>query len=302
MFELKPYLQQRKALIDQHLSAYTEQLCLSDRMRQPVRYALMAGGKRLRPVLCLAACVAVGGNEQAAIAAACALEMIHAYSLVHDDLPALDDDRLRRGKPTCHVQFDEATAILTGDALLTAGFEILSAAGMEMSDSGNDRCRARDWLTIIQIISQAAGCRGMIEGQSQDLAFEGVRLDREALQKLHSLKTGAMIRASVQSGAVLGQASASQYEQLTVYADSIGLAYQVVDDVLNEKGDPQKLGKAVGTDRERQKNTYPSLLGLGASEAYARRLIDNALQALAMFDKSAEPLRAIAVYIIERNR
>lgn len=302
MFELKPYLALHKSLIEKALVAYSDQLTLSDRMKLPMQYALMAGGKRLRPILSLSACTAVGGNQQVALPAACALEMIHTYSLIHDDLPALDNDSLRRGKSTCHVHFDEATAILTGDALLTAAFEILSAAGTALSEEDPDAVNPVKWLKIIQVISTAAGCRGMIEGQSQDLAFEGIKLDQKKLQNLHSLKTGALIRASVQSGAILGHATQNQFDQLTTYSELIGLAFQVVDDVLNEKGDPQLLGKAVGTDRQRQKNTYPALLGLSESESYARELIDNALQALVGFDSKADPLRAIASYIIERNR
>jgi geranylgeranyl diphosphate synthase type II len=302
MFELKPYLVLHKSLIEKALVAYTEQLTLSDRMKLPMQYALMAGGKRLRPILCLSACTAVGGDQQVALPAACALEMIHTYSLIHDDLPALDNDSLRRGKPTCHVHFDEATAILSGDALLTASFEILSAGGTVLTAEDHDVTNIGKWLKIIQIISTAAGCRGMIEGQSQDLAFEGIKLDQEKLQNLHSLKTGALIRASVQSGAILGHATQNQFDRLTTYSELIGLAFQVIDDVLNEKGDPELLGKAVGTDRQRQKNTYPALLGLSESESYARELIDNALQALVGFDSKADPLRAIASYIIKRNR
>ncbi len=302
MFELKPYLVLHKSLIEKALVAYIEQLTLSDRMKLPMQYALMAGGKRLRPILCLSACTAVGGDQQVALPAACALEMIHTYSLIHDDLPALDNDSLRRGKPTCHVHFDEATAILTGDALLTASFEILSAGGTVLNAEDHDVTNIGKWLKIIQIISTAAGCRGMIEGQSQDLAFEGIKLDQKKLQNLHSLKTGALIRASVQSGAILGHATQNQFDRLTTYSELIGLAFQVIDDVLNEKGDPELLGKAVGTDHQRQKNTYPALLGLSESESYAGELVDNALQALVAFDSKADPLRAIASYIIERNR
>lgn len=302
MFQLKPYLASRKLMIDEALKEYIDQLCMSERMRLPVLYALMAGGKRLRPILCLAGVAAVGGNEKNAMAAACALEMIHTYSLIHDDLPALDNDSTRRGKPTCHVHFNEATAILSGDALLTTSFEILSNAGFAFSKSDQDLQTALKWLKVIKIITKAAGCRGMIEGQCQDLAFEGIKLEQDMLQKLHSLKTGAMIRASVQCGAVLGDASQKQFEHLTSYSECIGLAFQVIDDVLNEKGDPQLLGKAVGTDRQREKNTYPALLGLDRSEAYARELIEGALKAISIFDNKAEPLRAIARYIVERNR
>ncbi len=296
-FELKSYLCQRKGEIDEALSKYLQRLCPSQHLLEVVRYAVMAGGKRLRPILCMAAAEAVGGDRRAAMPAACAVEMIHAYSLVHDDLPALDNDHLRRGKPTCHVQFGEATAILCGDALLNMAFEVLSRNGV---DEPVDQ--ARKWLRIIAVVSRASGCRGMIEGQARDLAFEGVALSTEALQKLHELKTGALIGAAVQCGALLGGGPEDHVNRLTTYATHIGLAFQVADDILNVTGDPALLGKAVGTDQQRQKNTYPALMGLDESRLFAQRLVDHALQALSIFDNNAEPLRAIARYIIERRR
>lgn len=295
--ELKTYLAEQKATIDAHLRSYVRQLCLSERMREPVTYAVAAGGKRVRPILCLAACAAVGGDPEEALPAACALEMIHTYSLIHDDLPALDDDEMRRGQPTCHVRFGEATAILAGDALLTMAFEVLSEAGLEATNP-----MTVSWLEVIRIVSKAAGCRGMIEGQARDLAFEGIRLDQDRLEEMHRLKTGALIQAAVHCGALLGKASTRQIERLRIFADRIGLAFQVVDDLLNVKGDPTVTGKAVGTDMARQKNTYPALLGLAPSEAYSRALIDEGLQALTIFDNNADPLRAIARYIVQRDR
>ena len=297
MFELKSYLADKKSLIDAALKNMVENTVISDRMRQPILYAIMAGGKRVRPILCLAASSAVSGEYDNALPAACALEMIHTYSLIHDDLPALDDDALRRGQPTCHIKFNEATAILTGDALLNMAFEVLSEAGLSSPVD-----QAYCWLKVLSTISRAAGCRGMIEGQARDIAYEGVQLEHDQLQSLHKLKTGALIRAAVQSGAILGQGSETQINDLLSYAEAIGLAFQVVDDVLNVKGDPEILGKATGTDQAREKNTYPALLGLAQSEQYARALIDRALQAIASFDNKADPLRAIARYIIERNR
>lgn len=296
-FELKAYLQRRKAEIDATLAKYLERMCPSRHLLEAVRYSLMAGGKRLRPILCLAAAEAVGGDRTTVMPAACAVEMIHAYSLIHDDLPALDNDHLRRGKPTCHVQFGEATAILCGDALLNMAFEVLSGNGLHAPAA-----HARDWLRIIDIVGRASGCRGMIEGQARDLAFEGVALSPDALQQLHALKTGALIGAAVQCGALLGGGSDDQISRLDTYATRIGLAFQVADDILNVTGDPELMGKAVGTDQQRRKNTYPALLGLDPSRLFALRLIDDALQALAIFDNNAEPLRAIARYIIERRR
>jgi geranylgeranyl diphosphate synthase type II len=296
-FALKAYLQSRKTEIDAALANYLQRLCPSRHLLEAVRYAVMAGGKRLRPILCLAAAEAVGGHRATAMPAACAVEMIHAYSLIHDDLPALDNDHLRRGKPTCHVQFGEASAILCGDALLNMAFEVLSGNGLDAPAA-----HARKWLRIVDIVGRASGCRGMIEGQARDLAFEGVALSGEALQQLHELKTGALIGAAVRCGALLGGGSEAHVNHLTVYAARIGLAFQVADDILNVTGDPDLLGKAVGTDKQRHKNTYPALMGLDPSRLFARRLIDDALQALAIFDNNAEPLRAIARYIIERRR
>jgi geranylgeranyl diphosphate synthase, type II len=260
-------------------------------------YVLMGAGKRLRPVLCLAAADTVGGSMEDAMPAACALEMIHTYSLVHDDLPALDDDNLRRGRATCHIEFNEASAILCGDTLLNLAFEVLSEAGLQASEN-----HAAMWLKVIDIIGRASGCSGMIEGQARDIAYEGIGLSRQDLQSMHELKTGALIRASVRSGATIGAASDDQIEHLDTYAQKAGLAFQVVDDILNIVGDPSKMGKAVGTDAQRQKNTYPALMGLEASRKFAEELVDNALQALSIFDTKADPLREIARYIIDRNR
>jgi geranylgeranyl diphosphate synthase, type II len=294
--DLKAYLAAHRPVIDATLKDYLRRFCISERMLRPVEYAIAAGGKRLRPILCIAACSAVGGQAQKALPAACALEMIHTYSLIHDDLPALDNDDLRRGRPTCHKQFNEATAVLAGDALLTMAFEVIGEACP--SDAPEE---SHLWLQAVRVLAAAAGCRGMIEGQAQDLAFEGVKLNQEQLESLHRLKTGALIRAAVHMGALIGKGSDRQLECLGDYAANIGLAFQVVDDVLNVKGDAAVLGKAVGTDQMRQKNTYPALLGLEASEKYAAHLTDRALQALAQFDKKADPLRAIACYIIHRN-
>ena len=297
MFDLKNYLRIQRDCLNGALSDYISRMCVSERMRQPVQYSLMAGGKRVRPILCMAACEAVNGNPGTALPAACALEMVHTYSLIHDDLPALDNDTLRRGQATCHVKFDEALAILTGDALLTMAFEVLAEAGLK----GNTN-QAHNWVQVIATISTAAGCRGMVEGQARDLAFEGKKLSAEQLHDLHALKTGALFRASVVSGGQIGGGTEEQVDHLSLYADRIGLAFQVVDDILNVTGDPKLLGKAVGTDQARMKNTYPALMGLEESKKYAHSLIDDALKALIIFDNKAEPLRAIARYIVERQR
>lgn len=296
-FDLNAYLEARRLQINHALAEIIELHSASaPRIAQAMQYSLTAGGKRLRPILCLASCKAVGGPCKQALPAACALEMIHTYSLIHDDLPAMDDDHLRRGKPTCHVAFDEATAILAGDALLTLAFEVLSSAPIVHGLDG------LAWLKVIRFISRAAGHRGMIEGQMRDMAYEGRDIDEQRLEALHRLKTGALIRASIHAGAILGGSGPGEMNRLLDYAEHIGLAFQVADDILNVEGDPVLMGKSVGTDSLRRKGTYPSLLGLKKAKALAGRLVTSALKSLQEFDNRADPLRAIAVYVIERKR
>jgi len=298
MFDLKPYLEIRRRRVDTSLRKYlAADDAAASRVIRAMSYSVMAGGKRLRPVLCIAGAETVDGDQEAVTALACALEMIHTYSLIHDDLPAMDDDKKRRGKATCHVQFDEATAILAGDALLTLAFEILATTASQCPAADQ-----RKWLRVIAKIASAAGCSGMIEGQMRDIAFEGKMISIEELEGLHGLKTGKLIEASVVSGAMVAGSSESQLQALGAYAAHIGLAFQVADDILNVIGDPEHLGKATGTDRARGKNTYPLLVGLGSARRLADRLVDKALNALDAFDKKADPLRAIARYVVERKR
>jgi geranylgeranyl diphosphate synthase type II len=296
MFELKSYINARSRIINEGLEKLLQQCHQGDTITQAMRYSLMAGGKRIRPVLCLAATEAVDGKPEDVLPAACALEMIHTYSLIHDDLPAMDDDELRRGKPTCHIAFDEATAILAGDALLTLAFETLASVSIA---NGH---QAVKWLQIIQIIAVAAGSRGMIQGQMLDMAAEGHELDIHELESMHALKTGALIEASLRIGALLAGASQVQLDSLNAYARNIGLAFQVADDILNVEGNPAIMGKAVGTDLLHAKSTYPSAIGLETSRQFAQKLVRQALQAIETFDNKAEPLRAIAAYVIERKR
>jgi len=296
MSDLKTYLATQRQKVNTALEATLRADDNSPRIVKAMHYSLMAGGKRLRPILCLAAAEAVGGDSGNAIQAACALEMIHTYSLIHDDLPAMDDDELRRGKSTCHVAFDEATAILAGDGLLTLAFEILGNAD-SISENG-----VRPWLKVIQLISFGAGYKGMIEGQMRDIASENTKMTQADLEAMHTLKTGALIEAATCAGAILGGGASEQIDQLKIYARHIGLAFQVTDDILNVEGDPELLGKAVGTDLDRHKNTYPALSGLSASKTFAHELINKSLNAIESFDHKSEPLRAIARYIIARNR
>ena len=296
MFDLKPYLENQRRDIDHALETLMDRISGPGRLRDAMHHSVMAGGKRLRPVLCVAAAQAVGGGAADVMEAACALEMIHTYSLIHDDLPAMDDDDLRRGRATCHVAFDEATAILAGDGLLTMAFEVLMTAGWQHPRN------AASWLQAGRVIARASGCRGMVEGQMRDMAAEERHLQLDELRQMHALKTGALITAAVQSGAVLGGGNTAQVDTLVRYARRIGLAFQVTDDILNVEGDPNLMGKAVGTDEARQKSTYPSLMGLDQSKAYARHLVDQALESLTFFGPAAAPLSAIARYILERKR
>ena len=296
MFELKAYIKQQNQLIDASLDTMLPHAQSPDTLVRAMRYSLLAGGKRIRPVLCLATCEAVGGAPEKAMTVACALEMIHTYSLIHDDLPAMDDDRLRRGKATCHIAFDEATAILAGDALLTLAFEIIATA------KPSDETAAAQWLQVIRLIAKAAGYRGMIQGQMLDIASEGVDLAAGELETMHGLKTGALIETAVACGALHGRANQHQRELLDNYARKIGLAFQVADDLLNVEGNPELMGKSTGTDSLRKKSTYPSVLGIQASREFAEKLVQESLQALENFDKLANPLRSIARYIIERKR
>jgi geranylgeranyl diphosphate synthase type II len=293
-FDLSTYLSTKRREINAAIDSMFPHS--SPKIVMAMRHSLMAGGKRLRPILCLAAVEAVGGKTRDAIRTACAIEMIHTYSLIHDDLPAMDDDELRRGQPTCHAAFDEATAILAGDALLTMAFEILSS--MESTRENH----ALDLIHVIHILSEAAGYKGMIEGQMQDMAAEGESLALKDLEKMHALKTGALIEASVTAGAILGKGSLSQVQQLKIYAKNIGLAFQVTDDILNIEGDPKIMGKNVGSDQVHLKSTYPLVLGMDRSKEFAKKLISDALKALDNFDTKAHSLRAIANYIIDRKK
>ncbi|MGY4490875.1 (2E,6E)-farnesyl diphosphate synthase [Pseudomonas sp. TE3610] len=265
------------------------------RLYEAMRYSVMNGGKRVRPLLVYAACEALGAPAEQANGAACAVELIHAYSLVHDDLPAMDDDDLRRGQPTTHKAFDEACAILAGDGLQSLAF---SALLDERLSPQNEAVR----LQMAMALAQAAGPGGMVGGQAIDLGSVGKKLDQSALELMHRHKTGALIEASVQLGALAsGRATAEQRQALKTYAQAIGLAFQVQDDILDVESDTQTLGKRQGADIARDKPTYPALLGLDLAKAYAVQLRDQALEALQPFDEAAEPLRQLARYIVERR-
>ena len=266
-----------------------------ERLYQAMRYSVMNGGKRVRPLLVYAACETLEGDLERADGAACAVELIHAYSLVHDDLPAMDDDDLRRGQPTTHKAFDEASAILAGDALQSLAFGVLA-------DRRRNPQNAETRLQMIELLSQAAGPAGMVGGQAIDLGSVGRRLDQQALEVMHRHKTGALIEASVALGALAsGNIDELAHKALLQYARAIGLAFQVQDDILDVESDTATLGKTQGKDEAHDKPTYPALLGLDAAKDYALELRDQALHVLCPFGNSAEPLRELARYIVERR-
>jgi geranylgeranyl diphosphate synthase type II len=297
MFDLKAYLKAKQQKINAALvKLWDGTEPFPTPLIQAMRYSLEAGGKRLRPILCVAASETVGGSEADVMPAACALELIHTYSLIHDDLPAMDDDDLRRGKPTCHRAFDEATAILAGDGLLTAAFEVLASAPLAQ---GSDPLK---WLEVSYLIARAAGHTGMVQGQMMDLWVEGKAITIEELETLQQLKTGALIEASVKAGAILGGGTPEQIAALAAYGQHIGLAFQLADDILNIEGTPDIIGKPVGSDQAHQKITGPSLIGLEEAKARAAELINSALEELKVFDNRGQPLAALARYIIERKK
>ncbi|WP_437882459.1 (2E,6E)-farnesyl diphosphate synthase [Pseudomonas sp. LRF_L74] len=280
------------AALEQLFSATRPELT---RIYQAMRYSIINGGKRVRPLLVYAACEALHGDLDQADGAACAVELIHGYSLVHDDLPAMDDDDLRRGQPTTHKAFDEACAILAGDGLQSLAFEVLAAPRHNPDDAGLR-------LSMIATLARAAGPAGMVGGQAIDLESVGHRLDQAALETMHRHKTGALIEASVRLGALAsGKSSEPDLNALQHYARAIGLAFQVQDDILDVESDTATLGKTQGKDQAHDKPTYPALLGLDAAKTYALDLRDQALHALRAFGDSAEPLRALAHYIVERH-
>jgi geranylgeranyl diphosphate synthase type II len=263
------------------------------RLAEAMRYSVLGGGKRLRPVLALLAAEACGADPAVALPSACALEMVHTYSLIHDDLPAMDDDDLRRGRPTCHKAFDEATAILAGDGLLTLAFEVV--AKYTKPSEAAARC--------VLALAEGAGPSGMVAGQMADLEAEG-RSDPtiDALEAIHVRKTGALLRASLKMGGIAGGATVPQLQALESYGHCVGLAFQIIDDLLDVEGDEAKMGKRVNKDSDLGKWTYPGLLGISGSRERARQLAEEAMAALAPFGEQGGRLKALALDLLERDR
>jgi geranylgeranyl diphosphate synthase, type II len=308
------YLEGALRRVEEALSGYLPEVLAGEgaacpaRLAMAMRYSVLGGGKRLRPVLCLMAAEACGGEGEMALPAACALEMVHTYSLIHDDLPAMDDDDLRRGRSTCHRAFDEATAILAGDGLLTLAFEVVARDVKPQSAA----------LKCVQILAEAAGPSGMVAGQMADLQAEGrteilgsgrnggaaveTMATLAALESIHRRKTGALLRAPLRMGAVIAAAPESCVEALDRYGKSVGLAFQIVDDLLDVQGDETKLGKRVGKDSELGKWTYPRFLGVDGSRRRARQLADEAVAALDPFGARGDRLKDLALALLERDR
>ncbi len=296
-FDLSTYLKRQQDIVDTALDNWLPKpQGPSRRVIEAMKYSVMAGGKRVRPILFLAGAQAVNGDQEALLPVACALECIHTYSLIHDDLPAMDNDDLRRGKATCHKVYGEAIAILAGDGLLTYAFELMC------------RPELREKISLpllneaIFVLARAAGVSGMVGGQTADILMEGQSVDPETLSFIHACKTGALIEASVEMGGLLGEGNDEEIYHLKMYGKSLGLAFQIIDDLLDVEGDQELLGKPVGSDDKNQKATYPALFGIKETKKKAQELLEKALSELTSFGEDADPLRAIARYVVERDR
>lgn len=295
--DLKAYLKEKISVVDAALEQYLpEERQRPQSIHKGMRYSVFAGGKRVRPVLMLAACEAVGGDINKVLPAACAMEMIHTYSLIHDDLPAMDNDDFRRGRPTSHKVFGEAIAILAGDALLTEAFRLLSDPQFANGIPAEVR------LAVINEIAVSAGTFGMVGGQVVDMESEGrSEIDLPTVQYIHTHKTGALIKGSVVAGALLGGADEKQLEAIRRYGKAAGLAFQIADDILDIEGNTEDIGKTAGSDEARGKATYPAVIGLPAAKQEAAAMMDEAMLAIEPLGTAAEPLREIARYIVERK-
>ena len=290
---LQRYLAARQKEVDRALDRFLPKESVAPAtIHKAMRYSLFAGGKRLRPILCLAAAEACGGKFAAALPSACAVECIHTYSLIHDDLPSMDNDDLRRGRPTCHKVFGDAIAILAGDALLTVAFEIASHA---------KPVSRYDLREVMREITEAAGSRKLIAGQVADLEAEGKKLSRDQVRSIHENKTAALLTASVRLGAMAANARTKQLAAVTAFGRALGLAFQVIDDILDVTQTSEKLGKSAGKDLAAKKATYPAVFGLEKSRSEARRLTTRAHKALNTLGADADVLRALADYLLQRE-
>ena len=289
-----------KNLVDEHLLDFLPNVDnKSISLYESMKYSLTAGGKRLRPVLLLAACEFAGGDIYEAMPYACAMEYIHTYSLIHDDLPAMDNDDLRRGLPTNHKVYGEALAILAGDGLLTSAFEAINKDMMLYFDEPEKMTRR---IKAAYEIAKGAGCRGMVAGQVSDIEGENMQYSNEMLEYIHINKTGALIKSAVRAGLYLGKPTGQMLSDLDKYSENLGLAYQIADDILDVIGNPEELGKATGSDQKKHKNTYTSINGMEASVNRLKELTDNAVEALAPYYDNAEFFRNLVLELEDRKK
>lgn len=307
--DIGKYLEERRAFVNAYLKSYFAVPSLPLRLSESIRYSLLSGGKRIRPILAMAAYEACGGRAEAILPQAAALELVHTYSLIHDDLPSMDNDDLRRGRPTNHKVFGEAIAVLAGDALLTEAFFMLTqnaippppsphggGGGFTMKKFGQSSL-----LKTVREVAFAAGLHGMVGGQAQDILAENAEPDREMLEFIHRRKTAALITASVRIGPILAGAGKKKLKALTKYGENVGLVFQIIDDILDVVGTPVETGKPVGSDSRKRKLTYPSIYGLEAAKRKTALFLADAIDALNDFSSEADPLREIAHYLVQRR-
>ena len=296
MMDIKKYLKDKRELVDSFLTPYFDSLVSPSVLKSAMSYSIFAGGKRVRPILALASYEACGGKAEDIVSFASALELIHTYSLIHDDLPAMDNDDLRRGKPTNHKVFGEGMAILAGDALLTEAFYLLSLHSLSKVNVQRPAI-----VKLIRDVAMAAGAYGMVGGQAGDILCENKVANGEDLAFIHAHKTGALITVSVRMGGILANTGKRKFRALTRYGENIGLAFQIIDDILDVSGNASELGKSTGSDERKKKLTYPAVYGIGLATRKAEELVHEAIGALGDFSQEADPLKQIALYILRRK-
>jgi geranylgeranyl diphosphate synthase, type II len=306
--DIKPYLTEKRELVDSYLKAYFDRPTSPALLHDALKYSLFAGGKRIRPILALASYEACGGEAVDILPQGAALELIHTYSLIHDDLPAMDDDDLRRGKPTNHKVFGEAIAILAGDALLTEAFSMLTGTDslLHFSSGGMGGLRGKkitqsSLLKAVREVALSSGIHGMVGGQAEDILSEDSVPDLQTLEFIHRHKTAALIAASIKMGPILANSGKKILKTMTKYGESIGLAFQIIDDILDIEGSTEELGKPTGSDRRKKKMTYPALFGVEGARQKAGKLITGAIEAISILPPRADPLREIARYLLDRR-
>lgn len=302
--DIKTYLDEKRKLIDSYLESYFSVPSEPSVLYKAMRYSLFAGGKRIRPILALSSYEACGGDPKNIIPYASALELIHTYSLIHDDLPSMDNDDLRRGKPTSHKVFGEAMAILAGDALLTEAFLMLTNNPLSpplVKEGLYKETNPSSLIKVIREVALSAGVHGMVGGQAMDISSVNSQPDRDTLTFIHLHKTAALITASVRMGGILADSDDDKLKALTKYGVNIGLAFQIIDDILDIEGNAEELGKTAGSDMKMKKMTYPSVYGIKKSRKEAEDLISEAINALSLFSSETDQLRGIAYYLIQRR-